>query len=116
MVCKFCYHIKINSSYSKYTIYLFGKGLEGNPFIIRFKTGYKVWHLYTGTSLEGNPFIIRFKTQDMLLKENPILDCLEGNPFIIRFKTKTYFKSNIVLFFSSLEGNPFIIRFKTSIC
>ena len=52
----------------------------------------------------------------MLLKENPILDCLEGNPFIIRFKTKTYFKSNIVLFFSSLEGNPFIIRFKTSIC
>ena len=37
-------------------------------------------------SIEGNPFIIRFKTiHDM--KCNPKTYSIEGNPFIIRFKT-----------------------------
>ena len=37
--------------------------IEGNPFIIRFKTPKEVVDLYTAyISIEGNPFIIRFKT------------------------------------------------------
>ena len=40
--------------------------LEGNPFIIRFKTVRNKLHLlYLTLGLEGNPFIIRFKTPDM---------------------------------------------------
>ena len=42
--------------------------------------------MYINKSLEGNPFIIRFKTDDI----EPIMyinQSLEGNPFIIRFKT-----------------------------
>ena len=39
--------------------------LEGNPFIIRFKTFVAKFDGSTGViaSLEGNPFIIRFKTR-----------------------------------------------------
>ena len=37
--------------------------LEGNPFIIRFKTQSSNYtRMYFSRSLEGNPFIIRFKT------------------------------------------------------
>ena len=62
----FCYHIKKTSFYHKYTIYPFGKGIKGNPFIIRFKT--KEVLLYTPFfnlfyCIKGNPFIIRFKTE-----------------------------------------------------
>ena len=35
---KFCHYIKINSFYNKYNICAFNKDIEGNPFIIRFKT------------------------------------------------------------------------------
>ena len=46
-------------------------------------------------SLEGNPFIIRFKTQVALLLGNLVmLTRLEGNPFIIRFKTWEYLKTS----------------------
>ena len=39
-------------------------------------------------SLEGNPFIIRFKTtSDFKIFKHIFLLSLEGNPFIIRFKT-----------------------------
>ena len=64
-------------------------------------------------SIEGNPFIIRFKTFiDLKLTSHLVLS-IEGNPFIIRFKTKT--SSNEPLKgIVSIEGNPFIIRFKTS--
>ena len=37
-------------------------GLEGNPFIIRFKTRFEDYPAEPFRSLEGNPFIIRFKT------------------------------------------------------
>ena len=37
-------------------------------------------------SIEGNPFIIRFKTEYEELAAN-LFECIEGNPFIIRFKT-----------------------------
>ena len=38
-------------------------------------------------SIEGNPFIIRFKTlKTLLFLQNRPLS-IEGNPFIIRFKT-----------------------------
>ena len=48
--------------------------LEGNPFIIRFKTILLLilyeWNFYH--SLEGNPFIIRFKTEGAGdVEENP---------------------------------------------
>ena len=36
--------------------------------------------------IEGNPFIIRFKTI-MILEVRIFYMCIEGNPFIIRFKT-----------------------------
>ena len=40
-------------------------GLEGNPFIIRFKTKCCLQDFKNeNASLEGNPFIIRFKTQN----------------------------------------------------
>ena len=61
--------------------------------------------------LEGNPFIIRFKTQILTPLIVSYQGCLEGNPFIIRFKTITAEAPASKL--SSLEGNPFIIRFKT---
>ena len=39
-------------------------------------------------SIEGNPFIIRFKTQRLLYQVFLVfLLSIEGNPFIIRFKT-----------------------------
>ena len=38
-------------------------------------------------SLEGNPFIIRFKTWNMAETGKEQIRRLEGNPFIIRFKT-----------------------------
>ena len=39
-------------------------------------------------SIEGNPFIIRFKTTNGLSIDLTALSIgIEGNPFIIRFKT-----------------------------
>ena len=38
-------------------------------------------------SIEGNPFIIRFKTMDYLKGRLELIEGIEGNPFIIRFKT-----------------------------
>lgn len=35
---KFCHYVKINSFYNKYNICAFNKDIEGNPFIIRFKS------------------------------------------------------------------------------
>ena len=91
MLCKFCHHIKINSSYGKYIIYSFGKGLEDSPFIIRFKTFINPLLsncIFISSSLEDSPFIIRFKTVCKSLSQtsNKIF-CLEDSPFIIRFKT-----------------------------
>ena len=69
-------------------------------------------YLMKHISIEGNPFIIRFKTclNTFFLTTEP--SGIEGNPFIIRFKTirpvESDIKSNL-----SIEGNPFIIRFKT---
>ena len=40
-------------------------------------------------SIEGNPFIIRFKTWTILRLEKDGKR-IEGNPFIIRFKTKRF--------------------------
>ena len=52
-------------------------------------------------SIEGNPFIIRFKTSIRgTLYSSGHTKCIEGNPFIIRFKTTDKiegFKYNIVL-------------------
>ena len=53
----------MTSFYHKYGIYTFGKGIEGNPFITRFKT----------------------KSHNSIASNN--LACIEGNPFITRFKT-----------------------------
>ena len=64
-------------------------------------------------SLEGNPFIIRFKTYTIYVLIKSYLS-LEGNPFIIRFKTDIIVEG-IFHTDGSLEGNPFIIRFKTLI-
>ena len=63
--------------------------------------------------LEGNPFIIRFKTSIFGKDIVKAILGLEGNPFIIRFKTR--FEDYPAEPFRSLEGNPFIIRFKTYI-
>ena len=68
--------------------------LEGNPFIIRFKTKRYQMAGYEPVSLEGNPFIIRFKTYKYFLQRSRVKMSLEGNPFIIRFKTQ--FKRNDV--------------------
>ena len=61
--------------------------IEGNPFIIRFKTKFCKHIASLNIYIEGNPFIIRFKTEDTqkygVFKQTNI----EGNPFIIRFKT-----------------------------
>ena len=43
-------------------------------------------------NIEGNPFIIRFKTSCGKFGNSLIID-IEGNPFIIRFKTKAFDKS-----------------------
>ena len=45
--------------------------------------------------IEGNPFIIRFKTKKTgdIVKEEAL--SIEGNPFIIRFKTKAKPKKSI---------------------
>ena len=47
----------------QFLIFLFDLNIEGNPFIIRFKT---LWEdsceFVTRPNIEGNPFIIRFKT------------------------------------------------------
>ena len=44
-------------------------------------------------NIEGNPFIIRFKTKSSedLKSFVEINKDIEGNPFIIRFKTKSSF-------------------------
>ena len=65
--------------------------------------------------IEGNPFIIRFKTFNTSIIFYFIFVLrIEGNPFIIRFKTGVAYKKGIIKEVS-IEGNPFIIRFKTSI-
>ena len=64
--------------------------IEGNPFIIRFKTD--LVEIAPGATppvcIEGNPFIIRFKTPDSLEPFRIASESIEGNPFIIRFKTE----------------------------
>ena len=62
-------------------------------------------------SIEGNPFIIRFKTPGFYPQIGDLLG-IEGNPFIIRFKTRRH-NYNSESYTKSIEGNPFIIRFKT---
>ena len=64
-----------------------------------------------GANIEGNPFIIRFKTLSEI-PDNEEKVNIEGNPFIIRFKTQLYIIFFLYLFLH-IEGNPFIIRFKT---
>ena len=73
---------------------------------------YQHFHIVCYEYIEGNPFIIRFKTLQSLGRSEDFVD-IEGNPFIIRFKTlKISFELKFLL--SYIEGNPFIIRFKTS--
>ena len=38
--------------------------IEGNPFIIRFKTFIIIHYSTNKVNIEGNPFIIRFKTKN----------------------------------------------------
>ena len=40
--------------------------------------------------IEGNPFIIRFKTRKADAIEDSLGASIEGNPFIIRFKTLSF--------------------------
>ena len=65
-------------------------------------------------SIEGNPFIIRFKTSISIFIWKSNSYCIEGNPFIIRFKTDRRRFKMVTKSKESIEGNPFIIRFKTS--
>ena len=90
-------------------------GIEGYPFIIRFKTQNTLPFastVYT-FSIEGYPFIIRFKTVSFRASDNFFFS-IEGYPFIIRFKTwnglKGYGEKRSR---ECIEGYPFIIRFKT---
>ena len=55
----------MTSFYHKYGIYTFGKGIEGNPFITRFKTSSILFSPSILLSIEGNPFITRFKTGEI---------------------------------------------------
>ena len=58
----------MTSFYHKYGIYTFGKGIEGNPFITRFKTvGVIALCEVSALCIEGNPFITRFKTGEASL-------------------------------------------------
>ena len=50
------------------------------------------------SSIEGNPFIIRFKTLYLIGSIKDLIFRIEGNPFIIRFKTGT------MLFLTLTEG------------
>ena len=84
---KFCHYVKINSFYNKYNICAFNKDIEGNPFIIRFKTKLACAVIQNNFDIEGNPFIIRFKTIRFKRDIEWIFLYIEGNPFIIRFKT-----------------------------
>ena len=45
-------------------------GIEGNPFIIRFKTVITPDSPGSSGGIEGNPFIIRFKTPSSLSLES----------------------------------------------
>ena len=63
--------------------------------------------------IEGNPFIIRFKTKIEFQVDYIEYPDIEGNPFIIRFKTSLLIRYVITTI--NIEGNPFIIRFKTLI-
>ena len=49
--------------------------------------GWGVTNLSTQDSIEGNPFIIRFKTLNNSYQKLNFSLSIEGNPFIIRFKT-----------------------------
>ena len=68
--------------------------------------------MYLG--IEGYPFITRFKTYHVspLLNFNMPL-CIEGYPFITRFKTATN-RQPVVGWYNRIEGYPFITRFKTN--
>ena len=61
-------------------------GIEGNPFITRFKTNRSYFFYFLINCIEGNPFITRFKTV-LPLEPDKALEGIEGNPFITRFKT-----------------------------
>ena len=43
--------------------------------------------MFPFVGIEGNPFIIRFKTITEKIEYIPFTEGIEGNPFIIRFKT-----------------------------
>ena len=51
--------------------------IEGNPFIIRFKTLKRTLHSYYHMSIEGNPFIIRFKTSSILFSPSILFKVLK---------------------------------------
>ena len=81
-----CYPLKTELKSHKINIFVQIKGIEGYPFITRFKTsGSKLCSTpYFG--IEGYPFITRFKTaEDRRIQEKVF--GIEGYPFITRFKT-----------------------------
>ena len=47
-------------------------GIEGIPFIIRFKTWILIMHYELIHRIEGIPFIIRFKTHNFLLSNKTL--------------------------------------------
>ena len=67
-------------------------GIEGIPFIIRFKTQLGEWFEAIEQGIEGIPFIIRFKTSYLSDLNHKLNDSIEGIPFIIRFKTLPFFQ------------------------
>ena len=86
---KCCYPLKSESIYHKFDILIQIKGIEGIPFIIRFKTpSDHPITIFSIFSIEGIPVIIRFKTQETLGFKAEFKQGIEGIPFIIRFKTK----------------------------
>ena len=60
---KYCYLLKIKTKGHKINILIQIKGIEGYPFITRFKTEH-ILLIYgiINLSIEGYPFITRFKT------------------------------------------------------
>ena len=63
--------------------------------------------------IEGIPFITRFKTVNSIIDNNSCIHSIEGIPFITRFKTSLERISPSFGRLLSIEGIPFITRFKT---
>ena len=83
---KYCYLLKIKTKGHKINILIQIKGIEGYPFITRFKTSTPHKSHFTTRRIEGYPFITRFKTLNYYCKHINLLS-IEGYPFITRFKT-----------------------------